>query len=114
MQPFAAYTEQDSGLYENSKLNENSEILELLKWFSSAEYNLELSENLLVCLIGISLDLLWWYVYIEAAELLFHWAHFKKLVPGSCSQLFDVKTVPGFSFNLLKTSLWIALIFVSF
>lgn len=31
MQPFAAYTEQDSGLYENSKLNENSEILELLK-----------------------------------------------------------------------------------
>ena len=29
--------------------------------------------------MGISVDLLWWYVYIIAAEL-FHWEYFKKPV----------------------------------
>lgn len=41
---------------------------------------IELSENYTsLCLIGISLDLLWWYVYIVTAELLFYWENFKKL-----------------------------------
>lgn len=75
--------------------------------------NSALSENSLVCLIGVS-----WIcsdgLFVSKQLNFLSIGHTLRNLSWFTFSAFDVKTVPGFSFNLLKTSLWIALIFVSF
>lgn len=75
--------------------------------------NSALSEISLVCLTGVS-----WIcsdgLFVLKQLNFLSIGHTLRNLSWFTFSTFDVKTVPGFSFNLLKTSLWIALIFVTF